>query len=199
MRSLINLCALQGVSVEEFLAAPRETSGPMLFDAWSGLSYMPLPSPRQAQKIYAASRCLRDFLQVRPAYLPPMSLLLGRLNVQLLAIRDVTEEAYDYYQDAHAIQGDAQTQKTFLAAYLSAMSVTSASAGGASGGLARVAERVAVRTGVPLAVATHAARSAAVVLSVWSGETVKRYELEMPIEAAVAWFVKNRRCPWNGI
>lgn len=197
-RSLINLCAVQGVSVGEFLAAPRETSGPMLFDAWSGLSYMPLPTPRQAQKIYAASRCLEDFLQVRPAYLPPISLLLGRLHVQLLAIRDVAEGAYDFYEDAYSVQGDRPTQRKFRSAYLNAMSVMSAKELRAPGDLDRIAENVADRAGVTLAIAKHAVHSAAVVREVWAEEVVERYEREMPIEAAVVWFVQNRKCSWIG-
>lgn len=159
---------------------------------------MPLPSPRQAQKIYAASRCLKDFLQVRPAYLPPMSLLLGRLNVQLLAIRDVAEEAYDFYEDAYSVQGGPLTQRKFRSAYLSAMSVMSARKVRAPDKLDRIVGNVADHAGVTRAVAKHAVRSAAVVREVWADDLVERYEREMPVEAAVEWFVQNRKCSWSG-
>lgn len=198
MRSLINLCAVQGVRIGEFLAAPRETSGPMLFDAWGGLSYMPLPTPRQAQKIYAASRCLKDFLRVRPTYLPPISLLLGRMHVQLLAIRDVAEEAYDFYEDAYSVQGDEPTQRKFRSAYLNAMSAISAEKLCTPNNFDRIVGNVVDRTGVVLAVAKHAVRSAIVVREVWADALIERYEREMPVEAAVEWFVQNRRCSWSG-
>ncbi|MCP1373833.1 hypothetical protein [Dyella lutea] len=166
MRSLINLCAIQGISVGEFLAAPRETSGPMLFDTWGGLSYMPLPAPWQAQNIYVASRCLKDFLRVRPAYLPPISLLLRRLHVQLLATRDVAEEAYDFYEDAYSVQGDKPTQRKLRSAYLNAMNAMSAKKLHETGDLDHIVRKVADRAGVALAIAKHVVRSAAVVREV---------------------------------
>ncbi|WP_267220372.1 hypothetical protein [Dyella silvae] len=198
MRSLINLCAVQGVAVNEFLAAPRETSGSFLFERWGGLNYMPLPTPRQAQKIYVARQCLKEFLRLRPTYLPPISLFLRPFNVQLLAIRDVDDEAYDFYEAAHFIQGDSIIQKRLQAAFLSAKSLMSTEASGSLPALDWIAARVAGRAEVALALAEHATRSAALVRQAQAEEIVERYEKEMPADMAVDWFVQNRRCSWSG-
>lgn len=197
IRSLLNLCAIQGVSVKELLAAPRAASGPLLFDKWAGLTYLPLPSARQAQKIYVAGKCLEDFLQRKPAYLPPMSLLLGGFGVQLLAIRDVVAEAYDFYEAKYLAQGDPVTQKRFRAAYLCAREVINGSSSGCSQDRSDVAARVADRAEVTLILARRAVRSASVVAATQGNEKIKKYEQEMPVEKAVDWFVRNRQCIWR--
>ena len=55
LRSLLNVCALQGVSAQELLCAPRQVSGPMLFDQWPGMTYLPLPSAVHAQITWSAT------------------------------------------------------------------------------------------------------------------------------------------------
>lgn len=166
IRHLINLCAVQGITVNELLAAPRETSGPLLFDTWSGLHYMPLPSPRQAQKIYVASRCLADFLRARRRqYLPPMHMLLGRFHLQLLAIRDVDPEAYDAYQEAHSTQTHSVTHKRQCAAYTAALEALSASPAHTWPNAIGTVARVATSASVSSRVAERAIQSAALVLA----------------------------------
>lgn len=199
LRSLVNLCAVQGVSLGEFLAAPRETSGPLLFGCWGGLNYMPIPTARQAQKIYVASRCLKDFLHARPAYYPPICHFLKRFQVQLLAVRDVAEDAYDIYIAAHSVHGDAATQRAFRAAYLCAVRVLSSGNPGQLLGSEVAAAEVVERTEVSLAIARHAVKSAALVKKTQSEGAIGRYEREMPLDKALDWFVENRRCSWNGV
>ena len=196
MRTLINLCAVQGISVGEFLAAPRETSGPLLFDTWGGLDYLPLPSPRQAQKIYVASRCLKEFLRLRPPYLPSLHMLLGGFKVQLLAIRDVAEEAYDTYVMAYSIQGDSSTQHALRAAYVSAMDSLFLRARGSS--LDDLALGVARNAKVGIATAKRVALAANAVLKTQAAAVIARYEEEMPPTSSVDWFIQNRTCSWNG-
>lgn len=198
MRSLINLCAVQGISVSELLAAPRETSGPLLFDSWGGLSYLPLPTPRQAQKIYVASRCLMDLLHVRRRqYLPPLFMLLGRFKVQLLAVRDVAPEAYDLYMAKQSAQGAPAIQKKLRIAYTASIEVLSESASEALPELASEA-RVMSKAKVSYRTAMRAVQSASLVSDTLADGVIKAYEDEMPITAAVEWFVRNRRCSWSG-
>jgi len=155
-------------------------------------------SKSQIRAVIRYARTLRDFLQVRPAYLPPISLLLRRLHVPLLAVRDVVEEACDFYEDAYSVQGDKTTQRRFRSAYLNAMNAMSAKKLHAPDTLEHIVRNVADHAGVALAIAKHAVRSTAVVQEVWGDNQLQRYKLEMPIEAAVEWFVKNRSCSWNG-
>ncbi|WP_414655882.1 TniQ family protein [Frateuria sp.] len=197
LRSLINLCAIQGVSVSEFLAAPRATSSPLLFDRWGGLTYMPLPTARQAQKIYVASQCMKAYLRERPAYLPPISVFLSRFNVQLLAVRDVAEETYDFYLAAHSVHGDAATQRALRAAYLSATSILAARTQGEPLDAEVVAAMVMRRTEVGLSIARHAVKSAALVRATQAEEVISCYEREMTLDEALDWFVENRQCSRN--
>lgn len=194
IRSLINLCAIQGVSVKELLAAPREVSGPLLFDQWAGLTYLPLPSARQAQKIYVAGKCLTDFLKEEPTYLPPMSLLLGGFGVQLLAIRDIAAGPYDSYEARYSVQGDVVTQRLLHATYQSARNILRDPSRDKSRELRSIVARVAGRAGVTSVLAKQAVRSASASLATQAKAKIQQYEQEMPVEAAVAWFVRNRQC-----
>ena len=196
IRSLINLCAIQGVSVKELLAAPRETSGPLLFDKWAGLTYLPLPSARQAQKIYVAGKCLTDFLRQKPTYFPPMSVLLGGFGVQLLAIRDIAEDAYDSYEMRYSAQGDQVTQRLLRATYQSARSIINES-GSKSRELNRIVARAVGRAEVTSTMARRTVRSASLALATQAKPNIQKYEQEMPIKEAVEWFVRNRRCIWR--
>jgi TniQ len=197
LRSLINLCAIQGVDVIEFLGAPREASSPRLFDEWSGLRYLPLPHPNRAQRIYVARKCLLDFLARRPTYVPPIDLLLGGFRVQLLAIRDVAVHAYDFYEDRYSIQGSSLTKSLFRAAYLSAMSFVSELPLDTTGDLRRIFAKVAARAEVPALMAKRATQSALVALATQSKEKIEAYEREMPVDEALEWFVQNRQCVWR--
>jgi hypothetical protein len=76
IRTLVNLCAMQSISMQEFLNAPLDVAGPNLFDQWAGLNYVPFPSALQAHRVYVAIRCLDDFARTRSAYFPPIKLLL---------------------------------------------------------------------------------------------------------------------------
>lgn len=159
---------------------------------------MPLPTARQAQKIYVASRCMRAFLLERPTYLPPISMLLRRFNVQLLALRDVADEAYDFYVAAHSVHGDVGTQKALRAAYLSAASLLTAKPQAEPLDTEIVAAKVATRAEVGLVIARHAVKSAALAWATQAEEVISCYERDMPLDKALDWFVEHRKCSWNG-
>ncbi|HKT26562.1 hypothetical protein [Dyella sp.] len=120
MRSLINLCALQGISMTQLLNAPDESSGPSLFEQYSGLRYLPLPSAFQAQRIYMATRLIEHFFEQSPAYYPPISQLLRPLNVQRLGVRDAVPELYDAYEARYQSQGNRDRLKKLSQAYMAA-------------------------------------------------------------------------------
>jgi hypothetical protein len=46
--------------------------------------------------------------------------------------------------------------------------------------------------------ARRAVQSASLVSDTLADGVIKAYEDEMPITAAVEWFVRNRRCSWSG-
>jgi len=120
IRTLFNLCCLQGISVRELLNAPKEASSPLLLDHWASASYMPLPPIVQVQRIYMAVRYLEDFLGANPPYLPPIDLLLKPFKVENLAVRDASAGLFDQYESRYLAQGTsdhlAVLRKTFLCA-----------------------------------------------------------------------------------
>lgn len=194
IRSLINLCAIQGVSMRELLNAPREASAALRFDEWGGVDYLPLPTARQAQKIYVAQKHLLDFLTpLKPAYLPPMGLLLGGFGVQLLAIRDVATKAYDAYEVRYIRQGSSDKLKEARRAYLCARKIIGQTGFDEVPDVSRVAMKVARLAEVSLAVALHVAQSALRVRELRAEFRIRVYEAEMPLTDAVGWFIKNRR------
>jgi len=125
IRTLLNLCAVQGVEMSVFLNAPREASSPLLIDQWSGLHYLPIPSAAQAQRIYIAYRYLEDFTRANPRYLPPMKVLLGQLPVQKIALRDACTELYDSYEEKYLSQGTWIKKARLLRAFFCALRIMS--------------------------------------------------------------------------
>jgi hypothetical protein len=126
-------------------------------------------------------------------------MLLGRFKVQLLAVRDVAEEAYDFYVAAHSVYGDTGTQKALRAAYLAAASILAAQRQGESLDAEMVTAKVVSRTEVESAIARHAVESAALARTTQAEEAISCYERDMPLDKALDWFVENRRCSWNGV
>jgi hypothetical protein len=194
LRSLINLCALQGVSIRELLGAPLEASRVLSFEGWAGMDYLPIPTARQAQKIYAAKKCLLDFLESGlPTYLPPMGLLLGGFGVQLLAVRDVATEAYDAYQAAYFRQARFRELKQMRRAFICAAKVVAQARGNDSDNVFKIVDKVEDLTGAEPPVALRAALSALAVAEVRDKSKVRAYEAEMTLREAVDWFIESRR------
>lgn len=129
IRTLLNLCAVQGVEMSDFLNAPREASSPLLIDLWSGFHYLPIPSATQAEKIYVASRYLEDFLRANPIYLPPMKVLLRDMVVQKIALRDASFDLYDLYEKRFLSQGSWARQDVLRRAYFCALHIIGANEG----------------------------------------------------------------------
>ena len=115
----------------------------------------------------------------------------------MLAIRDVVAETYDFYEAKYAVQGDSVTLKRFRAAYLCAKGILEGSSHGGSVAHGHSVARVADRAEVTSVLARHAVRSASVALATQAKAKIQEYEQEMPVEAAVDWFVRNRQCIWR--
>ena len=88
IRTLLNLCALQGISMAELLNSPRGASGPLLFNPWAGLKYLPLPAASQARWIYITLRSIETFTQCRPPYFPPIEFFVTWYGVNLPSLID---------------------------------------------------------------------------------------------------------------
>lgn len=193
LRSLLNVCALQGVSVQEFLSAPMETSGAMLFDQWPGMKYLPLPSAVHAQRIHAASRYLEDFLALDPPIFPPMNLLLRCFHIQLLALRDVADDIFSTYEERYLSQGSCIRRTRLHRSLLAVMRVF------ADQGKKRPeihneqARNIARDTKVSLEDVAMVLETVKMMRETQAAERIAAYRAELPIRSALDWFLERRR------
>ncbi|WP_243050119.1 hypothetical protein [Dyella sp. RRB7] len=121
LRSLINLCAVQGISLGDMLNAPWESSCPRLFDDWIGFRYWPLPSVMKAKHIYAATRVVQEFMEMGPLYIPPASLLIRSLGVPAAAVLDANPVSAELYQKKYFKQGNRHELKVLGIGYRTAL------------------------------------------------------------------------------
>lgn len=194
LRSLLNVCALQGVSVQELLCAPTQVSGPMLFDQWPGMSYLPLPSAIHAQRIYVASRYLEDFLALDPPFFPPMNILLHCFHIQLLALRDVAAQVFDVYEEHHLRHGSQFRRARLRSAFLCARRVLNHPVrNNRNPDFRRQTKSVASLTGVSLEDAAMVLEGAKLMWETQAAERIEKYRSELPLRSALDWFLERRR------
>ncbi|MBB6186673.1 hypothetical protein HDE77_001023 [Rhodanobacter sp. MP7CTX1] len=193
LRSLLNVCALQGISVQELLCAPRQVSGPLLFDQWPGMSYLPLPSAVHAQRIHAASRYLEDFLALDPPFLPPMNILLLCFHIQLLALKDVAADIFHAYEERYLSQGSRSRLACLRSSFLCARRVLIHPCRRGFPNLNRQAERLARLMEVSLQDATMVLEGAKLMRETQTEEMIEKYRSGLPLRSALDWFLERRR------
>jgi len=190
IRSLLNLCALQGIDIDAFLAAPTEASGPRLFDQWAGLNYLPLPSAVQAQSLFVAVSFLRDFVEAKPDYYPSLGLLLRAFHVQSLAVRDLCPELFDGCRKAHYAPGPRKVYALRKACLYALFILDRADRARSSPD--EVVDDVANTSEIDLADAASVVDSCLIVRGLQSDEKICAYRSRMPIRQALEWFVRTR-------
>jgi hypothetical protein len=193
LRSLLNVCALQGISVQELLCAPRLVSGPMLFEQWPGMSYLPLPSAIHAQRIHAASRYLEDFFGLDPPFLPPMNMLLLCFHVQLRALKDVAAEIFNSYEERYLNQGSLARRAQLRSSFRCAWRVLGHPVRSGLPDFNKQAKSVARLTEVSLEDAVMVLKTAKMMQETQTAERINAYREELPIRAALDWFLERRR------
>jgi hypothetical protein len=194
LRSLLNVCALQGISAQELLCAPRQVSGPMLFDQWPGMTYLPLPSAVHAQRIYTASRYLRDFIALDPPFFPPINILLRDFHIQSRALRDVSADLVEAYDERYVGQRGMCRQPLLRSAFLCAKRVLDRSGGSPTAeSFAMLTRSIVSQTGVTLQDAAKVLESAKLMLDSQADDLVERYRAELPLRSALDWFLERRQ------
>lgn len=186
IRTLINLCSLQGCSMSELLNAPREASGPLLLDFWSDLDRMPLPRAIQAQSVYVAVRCLEEVISASLEYLPPLDLLLSPFNIRDTAVRDAFSGPYDRYEASYIAQESPSQLASLRRAYLFAVCTREAAT---ESDRVEIITEIADISGVDLSVAARILSVSSVVRKCQSTESVQKYRSEMPVREAVEWLL----------
>lgn len=194
LRSLLNVCAIQGICAQELLCAPRQVSGPMLFDQWPGMTYLPLPSAVNAQRIYVASRYLGDFIALNPPFFPPIKILLRGFNIQIRALGDVAGEIVDAYDERYLDQGTMSRRSLLRSALLCARRALYRPKGGPiAANFEMLKKRVARQAGVGLEDAAMVLGAAELMRETQVAERIEKYRSELPLRAALDWFLERRR------
>jgi len=187
VRSLINLCALQGISMAEFLNAPVESSGPRLIGDWKGFRCLPLPSAVRARRIYVAIRVLEAFVQSNPPYFPPVTVLLKKLSVPVLGVFDADPKAASAYEMRYRDQGDLMRLKSLRAGYFVAINAL-----GAKGmALRDAADCICDVAGLGCDDVQPLLESASIAKDAMRSEVLARYFDEVPLRSAVEWVVER--------
>jgi hypothetical protein len=190
IRSLLNLCALQGIDIDAFLAAPVEASSPWLFDQWAGFDYLPLPTATKAQNVFVATKVLEDFVASRPAYFPPIAMLFKPFHIQQLIVRDMRQALFEIYQNAYESPGPHQVE-ALRKAYVYASQVVVAPGLDATS-RRTLAEKVADVTQIDLNDALIVIESASVVRVLHARDRVEAYRAKMPLRRALEWLAETR-------
>jgi len=192
IRTLVNLCAVQGISMQEFLNAPLEAATPMLFDQWSGLRYLPFPSALQAQQAYVATCCMEDFLNKKSTYLPSISLLLKRFRVQSFIVIDGNRKLFNAYQKKQEKLSSISASTKLRRAYLCALGMIGEGGVDSDSALNGFAAKVAKYAEVDMTCAILATEAANNVKLTQSEERVQHYKMLLPLDRAVDWLLDKR-------
>ena len=187
VRSVINLCALQGVSMAEFLNAPIESSGPRLIGDWKGFRCLPLPSAVRARRIYVAVRVLEEFIQSSPPYFPPVAALLKKLAVPVLGVFDADRKIASVYEMRYGAQGDLMRLKSLRTGYFIAINAL-----GARGmALREAADCICDVAGLGYDDVQPLLASASIARDAMRSEVLAQYFDEIPLRSAVEWVVER--------
>ena len=119
IRTLLNLAALQGVSIRHILLDPDSASTQPLLDTWHRHGYLPLPRSMRADKPQRAAASLEKVLErLTGIYLPPMG---AGVLLPFVVVRQVVQEAYpdlcDRYDRLYVDQAPTQLRNKLRSAF----------------------------------------------------------------------------------
>ena len=110
LRSMVNMCSLQAVSVVEMLHDPQAAASKCLLNLWGNYGELPMTSGAHTRKAFAFHVTARVLLrECRGKYLPPAELFLRAINLNEDLARELHPSIYAKYQEAYFAQGT-QTQ-----------------------------------------------------------------------------------------
>lgn len=122
LRTLVNLCALQGISITEMLLDPQMASSRPLIDLWAGYQALEFPNNSHAAKIAAYGQCIEEMLkQCKGRYLPSMRIVMRRMKLNRDLVRELCVDLYEAYEEAYQKQGAYSTRVHAERAFLRAI------------------------------------------------------------------------------
>jgi hypothetical protein len=111
LRTLINLCSLQAISVREMLLDPRGAASAPLLDLWNSFVPLPLSHGFAHKKAHAFATSLRRLLRTyNGPCLPPMQEVLRATRLTCGQARDLRPEIYERYKAAYKSQDKGRKQ-----------------------------------------------------------------------------------------
>lgn len=163
IRTLINLCALQGTTIPEMLTNPVAAASQPLIDLWSGYTSLEFPNGAHSEKIAAFQDCADEIVdRCSGLYIPSMKPLLRRMKLNRDLVCELCVDAYERYEAARIRQvcrGDRiHSERAFLRA-LEILEVSTFDPFGPCD-LRRLARRVARGANVTLEAARPISRAA---------------------------------------
>lgn len=106
LRTLVNLCALQGITLPEMLLDPQAAASRPLIDLWGDYKALEFPNGRHGSKIQAYRQYVDDMLRrCKGRYLPPMTHVLRRMKLNRDLAREMCVEFYEAYEGKYQSQG----------------------------------------------------------------------------------------------
>ena len=163
LRTLVNLCALQGTSIPNMLLDPRNAASRPLIDLWAGYKALEFPNGRHSSKIQAYRQYINDMLRkCGKRYLPPMAVALRKMKLNRDLAREMCVECYEAYEAAYQRQGAYSSRVHADRAFGHAVHMLEMENGNpfAPSDVRKVARRIAAVAKVPLATANAVTRSA---------------------------------------
>ncbi len=116
IRTMINMCALQGVSVLEMLLSPEGASSAPLLDLWNGYTILPFGPGPYGSKVGIVDWLLRKVIaKCRGFYLPPMECVLAETGLSRSCLRELNVDLYEDYESLYRTQ--AGPTKTYRLAH----------------------------------------------------------------------------------
>ena len=122
LRSLINLCSPQAVSLRQVLLDPRGSASRPLLDLWESFASLPLSYGAQYKKAHAFDVALGKLLRrSQGRCLPAMREVLHVVELTSEQAKDLKPDTYLRYQAAYAAQGNPNQQTRTRRALRAAM------------------------------------------------------------------------------
>lgn len=105
LETLMNVCALQGVSVVKMLVDPVGASSRSLIDLWEGYRSIEFPGKPCSVRVRVFDECLNEVLfNCRRMYLPPAQFFLREMRFRHRLIGDFSD-AYEQYECLRTSKG----------------------------------------------------------------------------------------------
>lgn len=102
LSTMINLCAMQAVSVRDMLTHPKEAGSMPLVDFWGDYASLTLLAQEEHVKVFIGCELLKSLMRrAVDCFLPPIDAILRDVSTNRASVRDFNAEIYECYEEAY--------------------------------------------------------------------------------------------------